>query len=144
MTGGTENSASTKMVKALGVNSADVDEGDDGDAGASASEVGAKNTAKSEGTKKSLEAMFNAMAPLKSNKNKKGKESDSEGEGEGRKRRRTTATRQTGEGEPANAEEEALVLPLLVEDYINFGAHMYPRAPIVSENICRPKLKRQK
>lgn len=134
MTGGTENSASTKMVKALGVNPGDAGEGDDPTG--SASEVPAKNTAASEGTKKSLDSMFNAMAPLQRNK---GQDSDSEGEG-GKKRRKTT--RKDTADEPGEDDEALLLHYWFKTNIASICAHMYPRAPIVSENICRPKLRR--
>ena len=114
MTGGTENSASTKMSKVLGVNPNPDDAEEGEEAAASASDVPAKS-AGMEGTKKALESMFTAMAPLKGNKKR---DSDSEGEDTGKSKRKRT-TKQTPEpGDEPDPDDEALRVPLLVQDFV--------------------------
>ena len=64
--GGTENVASTKMTKSLAVNGSIDDDGDVESETGGDTKTGSKtNGARSEGTRKSLEAMFDSMAPIK-------------------------------------------------------------------------------
>lgn len=91
MPGGTEKTASTKMTKTLGVETAIEDGLDDMDAASSSTPPkgkgngkGAKSDPKSEGTSKAIESMFTAMAPLKSKKRDK---SDSDDDGNPKRRR---------------------------------------------------------
>ena len=96
MTGGTENTAATKLVKTLGVSAEDVEGGD-----GSASEV-PWECAKTEGTLKAVESMFASMAPLKKGK-KHARDSSSDDEDNGKKRRRTGKKANEAEGEDTEA-----------------------------------------
>lgn len=91
MPGGTENSAITKMTKALGVETEIEEDLADVDAGSfsipskgKGKGKGAKSDPKTEATTKAIESMFTAMAPLKK---KRGK-SDSDDDDDKPKKRR--------------------------------------------------------
>ena len=92
--GGTENVASTKMTKSLAVNGSIDDDGDVESETGGDTKTGSKtNGARSEGTRKSLEAMFDSMAPIKKkNKRTRGDDDSSDDDDDdddgGNKRRR--------------------------------------------------------
>lgn len=91
--GGTENVAATKMTKTLYANATGDENDDDDQTGdgntPSSSKPATKETkgARSEGTRNSLEAMFDSMVPLKKGNKKRTRDGDDSSDDENKRRR---------------------------------------------------------
>lgn len=103
--GGTENVAATKMTKTLAVNAPTGDETGESETGDGNTPSASKptketNGARSEGTRKSLEAMFDSMAPVKKGKKAKRRDDDDGSSDDGENKRRRGGGRGGGGGGP--------------------------------------------